>query len=661
VPATTSLLSESGRTERPLRWPGHGTTDTPLTTAIEVVVEEGDGWSEPTTVVDTDGWFDGDPAIAPLGDGWVVAWERSATDSDATAVGYAVLDAAGAVERSETVSQAGTLAVGTTGESVVLAYADQAAGQVRRDLVASDGRTTDRAYDVAPEQSVADLAVAGTQTAWLTSGREITAGFYADGPEVEQLEFVSRESSLSRLGLVETDAGTVLTAARVPETDVRSRSLVYRVRDGETWRPEQVPAIADASADVTVRSVATAPVSDGNGLRALVEARAHDPDAVSDIAAIKQPLRPSYAVTAESDRDTARPREDVTISFDVENTGDLDGTAIGRADVAVEARSRGETVAEESIEPLDRGETSSGELTVTVDETGTVDLVVGRELSLLDPAERRTTVEVATPELAVESVVVDRESSDSAVATIAIRNGGLATASEVPIEVIAGDGTVLGTPAVPGPAPGAVEDVTVAFDPTAIPLETGEQIRVDPDGVLPDSHVTERVSSVLLGQPDVPVGAVPADATPGDGSFADEDLLAVTAVSVPPAVGDAEQSVTVSLDLDDVTYGQELRYVLTSNRPAAGAGVPVVYDRVGPFGEGSDGPEFSARDPDGDGLYEDVDDSGGEPDIFDVRALFNNLDDPDLQADAEYFDFDDSGGEVDIFDVRALFNELSEN
>jgi hypothetical protein len=80
-------------------------------------------------------------------------------------------------------------------------------------------------------------------------------------------------------------------------------------------------------------------------------------------------------------------------------------------------------------------------------------------------------------------------------------------------------------------------------------------------------------------------------------------------------------------------------------------------------GGGGDGPPevvdgSPVRDPDDDGRYEDID-GNGEVDIFDVRALFNNLDQPVVQDNPEYFDFDDSqDGQVDIFDVQALFNEL---
>jgi hypothetical protein len=58
-----------------------------------------------------------------------------------------------------------------------------------------------------------------------------------------------------------------------------------------------------------------------------------------------------------------------------------------------------------------------------------------------------------------------------------------------------------------------------------------------------------------------------------------------------------------------------------------------------------------------DGLYDDV--RGDDTlDINDVQALFNNLDNPDLQKNARAFDFSGQGGSVDILDVQALFERL---
>ncbi|WP_435074623.1 right-handed parallel beta-helix repeat-containing protein [Halorubrum sp. HHNYT27] len=63
-------------------------------------------------------------------------------------------------------------------------------------------------------------------------------------------------------------------------------------------------------------------------------------------------------------------------------------------------------------------------------------------------------------------------------------------------------------------------------------------------------------------------------------------------------------------------------------------------------------------DPDGDGLYEDIN-GDGESDIVDVQALFSNSDDETVQNNPDAFDFNDDGS-VDVVDVQKLFTELSE-
>jgi hypothetical protein len=67
------------------------------------------------------------------------------------------------------------------------------------------------------------------------------------------------------------------------------------------------------------------------------------------------------------------------------------------------------------------------------------------------------------------------------------------------------------------------------------------------------------------------------------------------------------------------------------------------------------------KDPDGDGLYENV--RGGEGvSVLDVQALFNNLDNPKLQNNREYFSFAPSptsfDDEISVLDVQSLFTEI---
>lgn len=73
-----------------------------------------------------------------------------------------------------------------------------------------------------------------------------------------------------------------------------------------------------------------------------------------------------------------------------------------------------------------------------------------------------------------------------------------------------------------------------------------------------------------------------------------------------------------------------------------------------PAVDGGDRPQ----DTDGDGTYEDVDGDGSLT-IFDVQALFDNLDAAEIQDNPEAFNFDgtENPDEVTVFDVQGLLQE----
>jgi uncharacterized protein YfaS (alpha-2-macroglobulin family) len=65
-----------------------------------------------------------------------------------------------------------------------------------------------------------------------------------------------------------------------------------------------------------------------------------------------------------------------------------------------------------------------------------------------------------------------------------------------------------------------------------------------------------------------------------------------------------------------------------------------------------------ATDTTGNGLLNNVD-GDDEFTIFDVQALFNDLESPAVKNNPELFDFnEDSPPEVNIFDVQRLFEQL---
>jgi PKD repeat protein len=69
-----------------------------------------------------------------------------------------------------------------------------------------------------------------------------------------------------------------------------------------------------------------------------------------------------------------------------------------------------------------------------------------------------------------------------------------------------------------------------------------------------------------------------------------------------------------------------------------------------------DGASAPATDPDGDGLYEDVD-GDGTFNIVDVAVLLRAFDAPTVQSNGQLFDFN-GDGLVNIVDVSRLLSEL---
>jgi hypothetical protein len=86
-----------------------------------------------------------------------------------------------------------------------------------------------------------------------------------------------------------------------------------------------------------------------------------------------------------------------------------------------------------------------------------------------------------------------------------------------------------------------------------------------------------------------------------------------------------------------------------SGAGCTGSPVPNSSDDPGPVGEASNPP----ADPDGDGLFEDVN-GDGERDVLDVQLLFTEF---DGEADDLEFDFN-TDGTVNIIDVQALFAQV---
>lgn len=80
------------------------------------------------------------------------------------------------------------------------------------------------------------------------------------------------------------------------------------------------------------------------------------------------------------------------------------------------------------------------------------------------------------------------------------------------------------------------------------------------------------------------------------------------------------------------------------------------YGGASPFASPVGGADAKPTDPDGDGVYEDVDGDGSLT-VADVQRLFAYRSGATVTNNTEQFDFD-GDDDVDMMDIRALYEEF---
>jgi glucose/arabinose dehydrogenase/PKD repeat protein len=219
---------------------------------------------------------------------------------------------------------------------------------------------------------------------------------------------------------------------------------------------------------------------------------------------------------------------------------------------------------------------------------------------------------------------------------------------------------VLDDPDPPDPAPPATT-VTLSPEQSEVLIDENATYDVVVDSVdggvgaynLSVSVENESVATVadagVSGTPsrtDVSYGAdgstVRIEATGAD--TADTGSVAVASVVVSGSTA-GTSDLTVAARSIETENGTG--YNVTEER-----GASVTVSALDPIGEFENPP----TDPDGDGLYEDVN-GNSQFNIVDVQALFVNRDDPVIRNNPKKFDFNENG-RVNVVDVQKLFNEV---
>jgi hypothetical protein len=694
-------------------------TPTNVTAASEVAVATADGstatnWSAPTLVTGGDNGSDG-AAVAPrvaAGDGaFLVAWRHDGdgdrTTGDDRAVRYATYRADAGLGPVRTVTDASVVRVAGDAHGRRVAFvrtpADANATVVVRNLTAD----TERRYP-AGAGTVADLALTADSLAWTTES----------GPN-GTVSYVDREGSVASVGTggvsgvtdvgvatrrtVAGDRVDVLTFRGRPtdadrnQSDAAVRNVFYRVRRGGDWAAPR--RLTPGGTNLAVWETATAGRQRGFLAVGIGRERTATPaEQATDLFYVRHEYGTDLNVSARATPTPATPGENLTVAYTVRNEGAVtarNATVTLRDGTGRRARV---TPSNGTVAP---GERVTGTVTVPAARSPTVTVAADATGEELDPSDDVATLTVMRPNLTVANLT-RRPATDAGVAyDVTVRNEGPVAAPNASVLVtndgppvataslgrLPHDGSATTTVRLAGEAvdPGRVTRVRVtAANGTDLPGGTGDAVRIRPPR--PDAFVVGRAAGGGAGAV-TPSETGPTTAVTGGsrvptltvlvgnrGSLAttasvtaeadDGTVVANATVRLPAAGPDGPAYRVVTLRAVDLA-----RYAAGDLRvrvdPAGIDGAPtdnvarvqvpretIDYPFTGPVVPGKGIP----RDPDADGLFEDVD---GDRTVSyaDVVTLFEALGREVVREDPASFDFN-GNGRVDFADLVELFGAL---
>ena len=381
------------------------------------------------------------------------------------------------------------------------------------------------------------------------------------------------------------------------DPDGDSLSYEWDFGDGTTTSGESATHTYDSAGEYTV----SVTVTDDDG--------ATD-EATQTVSVSEAPDPANFQVSNLNAPASATQGENITVSADVTNDGDEEATQT--VQFRLDADGNDTLEGDEAL--------TSQEVTLNADETQTVTFS-DIDTSGLDTGEY------------THGVFTD---DDFATATISINEEATASETSVSLspessEAVVGDTETYDV--VVDNADGGVGayELTVSLDDSSVASVTDLELGGGPDAKTQNVTFADDGSSVT-------VSAALANTS-------DTGSVTISSVTVE---GVAEGSSDLSVDVQALGDEEGDSYTVTDEN---GASISVVD--IPPVGDFPNPP----TDPDGDGLYEDVNGDGAF-DPVDVQALFVNLDDETVENYPDAFDFNEDGT-VDVVDVQKLFTEAS--
>jgi PKD repeat protein len=637
----------------------------------------GADWSAPRLVTGGSG-----AAFSPrvaYGDGrYLVAW-RTDADGDRSTVAdrnvrYATVDpATGTVGTVRTI-RGGVLArvAGTESSLRLVAFrpGDEARddGQlVVRDLAAGNETGPERTIAV---ENLSDLAATTRSITWLSgSATDRTLRYVAGnrsgtvdtGPVAvpTDLGAATRETAAGEPVSVVTFRGRT-----VEGNETSTPAVFYRVRHGGEWTaPRRVSPESDA---LTFGRAATGGGSDGF-LTAFLGRNVSDDAQLNDVffARHRYGAAPNLTARAVS---SAAPGEEVTVRYAVTNEGGLTARNLS---VVVSNGSR--TLAERSLPALTPGERAAGAVTVTAPTDGEVTVRARTDAPTLPSANNTATAVTSRPNLTVAEVV-RQPGARNVTYAVRVENGGEAPAPATRLVLTNGPRTVL-SESLPRLAPG--EDTTATLSVNVADLNRFQLTRivVDPADAVAETNESDGTRLVRTTLPELSV-ADPRFVADGEAVEVTVGNRGPGAATVAVTAARGNRTATSRVEIGGNRSGAPVRRTVRVNVSGLDlAANETVYVRARPNAPERNTtdnlvvvtapssapvvvPPDPAADPDGDGLYEDINGDGKVNfiDVIDLvfadKAAINS--DPDRRAAADF----SGDGRVSFLDVIDLVFEL---
>jgi outer membrane protein assembly factor BamB/chitodextrinase len=573
---------------------------------IAYSIYDGSSWSSPTVVTDSsDREFQ--PTVAPDGDGWLLAWEADADLSTGERdVRHVHINPDGTTGSIQRIAGAAYPATGThTDTGAVLGYATLSSGSPDGVVWKRIDGATVQASQQFSASDVRAVATGQDRVVWQhgpVDQPQLNEGDVGSG-SATQLTIRDEVDAIAEPDLA-TRGGDAVLAYRAYVDNEESRELVYRLDRGSGWifdRQFVQPPAGDQSA---WQPAVTFP-SGSETFKTAFTMSETTQQGNNDVFVADRDFLPDYAIRATGPSGTAAG-DQVTLDYTVKNRGDIDGTE----NVELTVQNGTGTVATKTLSPLAAGGTTSGNVSVTVDDTGEFSLGVQTVETTMAGVKTTgafdggaTTVTVATPSLSVQSI--DTQAADTV--AITVENTGGAAAFDVPIAVSDGNSELVRT-TIDRVDIGGTATTTVTIDPANIDRGSEDRVILDPDENRPDSvSPTARTTPTWLLQPDLVVtdeiqyestvsGGLVANVLVGNESpvrgsgtlqalASDGTIVGETSVDIAGAGADGTpyETVTVSLDGTTVTAGDPLEFTVDTTVSDADASTNVTTDEVGPI------------------------------------------------------------------------------